>query len=454
MEKKSYPSFSSRLGFIMVTAGAAVGLGNIWSFTYVVGSNGGGGFVLIYLLVLLFLATPIFMAELLLGRMGKASPPEALSKLQKQAGSKIPWAVPAWMGLISTIFILSFYAVIAGKVMGYGFEALFGGFGGWNGEQIADLNTSYNGNELLSAFWAGLFLALSVWIVGTGVRSGLERASKIMMPALFAMLLGLAIFAAIEGDFARGFDFLFGFRNVEFSAAIFLEALGLAFFTLSIGVGGIMVYGSYMGDDVSLPSATVWIVIMDLLVAILAGLAIFPLLFGAGLDAGVGPNLVFAAVPQAFAALPGGSVLAFIFFLLLTVAALTSAISLFTPTVQRLVENGWSRRKAAWSMFVPAFGLSILTTLSFGSWNDFYPLAFLGLDGLTFFDLIYKGTNNIVLPLGGLAFALIIGWGLQRDKVRAALSMKSDALFTIWYGLLKYIIPLAIIFLFVKTIWP
>jgi len=453
LQKQQYPTFSSRLGFILVTAGAAVGLGNVWSFTYVAGKNGGGGFVLIYLLTLFLVAAPVFMAELLLGRMGKASPPTALKTLQVNSGSKLPWALPAWIGLVASVLVLSFYAVISGQVMAYAYEALTGGFAGWSADQVMALDADFKANPVSPIFWSGLFTFLAGAVVSLGVRAGLERTGKWLMPILLVMLLGLVAFAAVKGDFAAGFNFLFGFHEITLSPHILMEAVGQAFFTLSVGIGGIMLLGSYMGDDVHLPKASAWIILMDLSVALLAGLAIFPLLFSADVDPAVGPGLVFVTLPLVFSDLPGGALLAFVFFLLLSFAAFTSAISMLATPTARLEEAGWSRKQSTLFLGGSAFALSFLTTLSFSVWRDFYPLAFMGLDGMTPFDLVREGINNIVLPLGGLAFALMVGWGLKRDDVRAALPMQNLVLFNIWYAVLRYLVPVAITALFITAIF-
>jgi len=451
-EGKGHPTFSSRFGFILVTAGAAVGLGNVWSFTYVAGKNGGGGFMLIYLLTLAVIATPVFMAELLLGRMGRASPTTALKNLQTSVGSRFPWRLPAWLGLGSTILILSFYCVIAGQVMAYGYEALMGGFEDWSADQVAALDKNFKSEPVQPSLWAAGFMALSALIVSAGVRRGLECTSRYLMPALFIMLIGLVGYAATKGDLAAAVNFLFGFHDMKLSPAIFMEAVGQAFFTLSVGVGGIMIYGSYMGEDVNLPKATLWIVLMDLFVALMAGMAIFPLLFAYNMDPAVGPGLVFVTLPLVFSEIPGGAYVAFVFFLLLTFAAITSSIALMSPVTQRLIEAGWTRAKAAWLVAALAFAFSMLTTLSFNEWADVHPLAFLGLEEHTFFALIREGVNNIVLPFGGLSFALMVGWGLKRTDVMTSLPMADGGLFRVWYGLLKFLVPVAIVALFVSVI--
>lgn len=448
----AYPSFSSRIAFIIVTAGSAVGLGNVWGFTYVAGKNGGGGFVLIYLLALAFVAAPAFMAELLLGRMGRASPPTALGRLQAKAGSKLPWPFIGWMGLAGTIFVLSFYAVIAGQAMYYGLEAAGGGFAGWSDGQVRALDASFKEGVPFMLLWSALFMAFTALIVSFDIRTGLEKAGKIMMPALLFMLLGLMVYAGQTGDMAAAADFLFGFHRMELSAHLFLEAVGQAFFTLGVGVGGIMTYGSYMGRDVNLPRATFWIVAMDLFVALAAGLAIFPLVFASGVDAAAGPGLVFLTLPLIFAEIPGGAVVAFVFFLLLTFAAVTSSISLLSPTVARLEEAGWSRRKGALVMAGLSVLLSLFTIYSFAGGRDVYPLAFLGLDGMTMFDLIREGVSNFVLPISGFAYALMVGWALSREDVRTALPMREGTLFHIWYAVVRYIAPLAIAAMFIGAV--
>ncbi|TNE62664.1 MAG: sodium-dependent transporter [Alphaproteobacteria bacterium] len=448
----AYPSFSSRLAFILTTAGAAVGLGNVWGFPYVAGKNGGGGFLLLYLVALALVAAPAFMAELLLGRMGKASPPTALRRLQAQAGSRVPWAPVAWMGLVATILILSFYDVIAGQALFYGWTALTGGFAGWDAGAVTALDTGFKASPAMAAFWSALFTAATIGIVSFDIRSGLERAGKIMMPALFLMLIGLMVFALVEGDAAAAFAFLFGFHDMRLDTGVVLEAVGQAFFTLSVGVGGIMTYGSYMGADVRLPRATLWIVAMDLAVALMAGLVIFPLVFAHNLDAAAGPGLIFITLPLIFTNIPAGAFVAFVFFLLLTFAAITSSISLMAPTVARLQEAGWSRARAAATMGLIAFLCGFATIWSFSDWQDFYPLAFLGLDGMTAFDLIREGVSNFVLPLSGIAYALMIGWWLKRDDVRKALPAPDGALFAIWYRVLGFLVPLAIGILFLTAL--
>ena len=445
--------FSSRMAFVIATAGSAIGLGNVWSFTYVAGVNGGGGFILVYLIALAFIATPVFVAELLLGRVGRASPVVTLRKLATESGSRLPWHWVAWMGLVATIMVLSFYSVIAGQIMAYGFEAIFGGMTDWSLEAIRAFDGEFKSNPAGPLLWSAIFCAVTATIVAAGVQGGIERASRLMMPALFVMLLGMVVYAMFSGGFSAALGFLFGFNEVNWGPKLFLDAVGQAFFTIGVGVGGIMIMGSYMGDDVHLPKAAGSVVLMDLAVALLAGLAIFPLLFASNMAPDVGPGLVFVTLPVVFTEIPAGAVVAFVFFLLLTFAALTSSIVLLSPTTAKLEEWGVKRPIAAWTMALIVLVLSSLTVLSFSSWKEFYPLAFIGLDGHTWFDLIREGVNNVVLPLGGLAFALMVGWGLPRDRVQQTLSLGNSGLFQVLYVLIRYVVPIAVAALFLSTIF-
>jgi len=453
MPQNKQPTFSSRLTFILATAGSAIGLGNIWSFTYVAGKNGGAGFIFVYLIALAFIATPVFMAELALGRMGKADPVTTLKTLGASVEAKLPWHWVAWMGLVATIMVLSFYSVIAGQIIAYGYSALAGGMTSWSADAIREYDAVFKSDPAGPLFWSAIFCALTAAIVASGVRGGIERASKLMMPALLVMLSGMVVYSAVTGAFGQAVDFLFGFHAMTFGPQLFMDAVGQAFFSVGVGVGGIMIMGSYMGSDVHLPRAAGWVVAMDLAVALLAGLAIFPLLFGGGMEPGVGPGLVFVTLPVVFAEIPGGMIFAVLFFLLLTFAALTSSIVLLSPTTAKLQQMGVKRWVAAWAMAGLVFVLSTLTVLSFSSWSEFYPLAFVGLDGHTWFDLIREGVNNIVLPLGGLAFALMVGWGLPKERFRAALPLENAALFSLLYGTIRYLVPLAITALFVTALF-
>jgi len=450
--QKALDSFSSRIAFILVTAGAAVGLGNIWYFPFVVGKSGGGTFLILYVVMLLLIATPVFVAELLLGRMGAASPPTALKNLAKREGAKLPWHWIGWMGVVGTVFILSFYSVISGQALAYAGIAVTGDFTGLSAAEIVTLDAAFKANFLTPAIWHTAFMMLTTWVVAQDIRSGIERAGKYLMPLLFIILFLMVVYAVTTAGFGAAVDYMFTFSVIDITPSLLIKSFGLAFFTLSVGVGGIMMYGAYMGKDIKLGNTVGWIVGMDLMVAILAGLAIFSLVFAHGLDAGAGPGLVFQTLPIIFASVAGGSVLGTAFFLLLTVAALTSAISLMSPSVQWFVEKGWSRRKASVLMGFIIYILGYATVFSFNIWGDWAPLGFIeSLSHATIFDLISETINVIVLPIGGLAFALMIGWGMSRTSVMKALPAEGGMVFTIWYWSLRVLVPLAVLALFVSA---
>ena len=446
-------SFSSRLGFILATAGMAVGLGNIWSFPFVAGQNGGGGFVLIYLITMALIAAPIMMAELTLGRLGRNSPPKALANLGEGRKFGGLWPVPAFVGMFSLIIIVSFYAVIAGQSLSYLLESAKGTFSALDGPSITALDQDYKAQKIAPFLWSAFFLGITGWIATRGVEKGIERAAKIMMPAFFLLLLSLVIFSMIKGDGAAALSFLFSFEKMQLTPDIILQAVGQAFFSVSVGVGGVMAYGAYMGRDVSLPGSTFWIVLLDTAVALLAGLMIFPLVFAEpSVQPDAGPNLIFITLPIVFSLIPFGSIVAVAFFLLLAFAALTSSISMLAPGIQWLEDKGWPRSVAGILLTIIAIALSSLTVLSFNDWSTFYPLAPIGFDGMTIFDLFREGVNNIVLPLGGLAFAVMVGWGMDRSRILQAFGVDHVRLMESWLWLLRYVVPIAIVAMFLNII--
>lgn len=446
---------------MLTAAGAAVGLGNIWGFTFVAGKNGGGGFLLAYLAALMLVAAPIFMAELALGRLGKrsgwSSPPGVLralqaSRVQKGARGKPAWGLLGLAGVAASILILSFYTVIAGEVLHFLVVSAAGVFGAAEAGSLFTLDKAHHGAPVASFLWGAVFCVFTVFIVARDINSGLERMSSRMMPALFLMLVAMVAYSAVVGDMAAAADFLLGF-NEGFGPQTLLEAAGQAFFSVSVGVGGILLLGAYTHDETNLSKSAFWIIMMDLVAALLAGFAIFPIVFSKGLEPNAGPGLVFQTVPHLFSDLPGGQVAVFVFFLLVSFAAITSSIALMAPGVAWLTERGLTRAKAALILGAVTLVLSVLTVLSLSVWSGVHPLAAIGFEGDTAFDLIREGVNNIYLPLGGLLFALIAGWGLGRAELQAALGFSNDRLFGVWYSVLRYFVPLAVLALFFFGIW-
>ncbi|WND02857.1 sodium-dependent transporter [Temperatibacter marinus] len=445
--------FTSRFAFLMVTAGAAVGLGNIWAFPFVAGQSGGSGFIAIYLVALLVLAAPAMICELVLGRMGQASPPTALARVKVENTGKGPWSLFGWSGLAVNILVLSFYAVIAGQAAYFGYYAFSEGFSSMQPSAISALDNGFKINMNLSMLWTILFLGATLTIVSLNITKGIENAGRYLMPSLFVLLIGLALYSMSIGNAKAALNFLFGMDSFSLTTGVFMAAVGQAFFTLSVGICSLMMYGAYMGKDIHLPKAVSWIVLMDLMVAIIAGLVIFPLVFASDVTPDAGPGLIFMTLPLLFAKLPAGDAVATFFFLMLTVAALTSSISMMAPVVARLEEAGLRRITGAFIVAGIAFVLSFMTILSFGPMYDYYPLEmFEATAELNMFELLREGINNIYLPLGGLAFTLLVGWGVRKENLRRGFNIEEGPLFSILHWIIKYLTPFLLLVM-IAGIW-
>jgi len=438
--------WSSRLAFVFAATGSAVGLGNIWKFPYITGENGGGAFVLIYLLCIFLIGVPIMMAEILLGRRGRQSPINTMRDLAKEAGAKRYWSWLGWLGVIAGFLILSYYSVIAGWAMAYVARVSLGVFEGATADGVSSIFGQFIADPEKLLGWHSLFMIMTMLVVARGVK-GLERAVRFLMPTLLGLLLLLVGYAMKQGAFEEAVSFLFSADFSKITSDSILTAMGHAFFTLSLGMGAIMVYGSYLPSNISISTTTIIIALADTAVALLAGLAIFPLVFANGLEPGSGPGLIFQTLPIAFGHMAYGSFFGGLFFLLLVFAAWSSSISLIEPAVAWLVENKkMSRMRACiWAGLV-TWALGVGTVLSFNVTAD------VTLFGKTFFDLLDYLTANILLPLGGLCIAVFVGWVMNRDDSAEELGIKSAVLYKIWRFLLRYISPAAVIIVFLNVI--
>ncbi len=452
--------WSSRWVFVLAAAGSAVGLGNIWKFPYIAGENGGGAFVLVYLLCIALVGIPIMMAEVLLGRRGRRSPINTLRFLTQEGHHHPAWEYLGWAGVVAGFLILSYYSVIAGWALSYLVWHITGTFQGIDAAGAQQFFADLTGSPERLLAWHTIFMVMTTLVVARGVRSGLEQAVRVMMPALFVLLLVLVGYAATTGHFGEGLAFLFTPDFHRLSGNSVLIALGHAFFTLSLGMGAIMVYGSYMPHGASISRSTLMIAGADTLVALLAGMAIFPVVFANGLEPGAGPGLLFQTLPLAFGQMPWGSLFGALFFLLVTFAAWTSAISLVEPTVAWLVENhGFTRAWAALATGLAAWVLGLATIFSFNIGADWTLFAHCQIEagvevcsgGKTAFDLLDYLTSNIMLPLGGLVIALFAGWVMQRRLVQEELRLYGKG-FEVWYFVLRYLSPVAMIVVFLGAI--
>jgi len=447
-EKTSiHGAWASRWIFILAATGSAVGLGNIWKFPYITGENGGGAFVLVYLFCILLVGVPIMMAEVLIGRRGRQSPINAMKDVAVESGHSARWSLVGWMGVLAGFMIFSFYSVVAGWVLYY-----IAGMG--TGDFIAigsdDAGNVFNGllaDTQTLLIWHTIFVVMVMLVIAGGVKKGLENAVKFLMPALFVLLLVMLGYSMQTEGFSAGWDFLFHFDTSELSWDAVLVALGHAFFTLSLGMGAIMAYGSYMPKKTSIGGAVIWIAIMDTLVALIAGLVIFPIVFSNGMDPGAGPGLMFVTLPVAFGQMPGGQIFGFVFFLLVGIAAWTSAISLMEPAAAWLVEKfQWKRVPACVVLGAVVWGLGVAALGSFNFMSDV--LIF----GFNVFDFLDFMTANVMLPLGGLFIALFIGWIVKRKMAENELAISSPLLFNAWYISLRFIAPVAVAVIFVLNL--
>lgn len=454
MANRTTDSWSGRLAFILASIGAAVGLGNIWKFPYTLGNSGGSAFVLIYVLAILLIATPIMLSEMVIGRHARQSAPSAMRTIAVQAGSSPYWQIVGWMGLLALLLVLSFYSVIAGWTAAYLFKSATGGLSGLSAEEIGRDFGAFLHNPTWMIVWHFLFTAVTVFIVSRGVRIGLEKLVRVLMPALFVTLVALVIYSGLNGDFGKAARFLFSADLSKLTPVVVLAAVGQAFFSVNVGVGAVLTYSAYLPRDVNLFRSAIVISAGDTLVALLAGLAIFPIVFAHGLDPSEGPGLIFVTLSTAFAAMPGGAAISTLFFAMLLFAALTSSISMLETMTARATEiRGLPRPAAASAVGVSTFVLGLVTVLSFSRWENVFPLGgFAVFAGKTPFDLIDYFVSNILMPLGGMLYTLFAGWWVSRQTLIDQLGVGDGAMFRLWLVLARVVAPLAIAAVFVYNL--
>ena len=443
--------WGSKVGFVLAAAGSAIGLGNIWKFPYIAGENGGASFVLVYLICIAVIGLPVLIAEILIGRTTQRNPVGAFYKLSK---SKF-WASLGGMGVVAGFLILSFYAIIAGWSIGYIIESINGNFFLWpDPTASAEHFNSLVSNVYWTMGYFAFFMILTIVIVFAGVQRGIERASKIMMPVLFILLVVLMIRGLTLPGAGKGVEFLWNPDWSKITASTILLALGHAFFTLSLGMGAMLTYGSYMSEEDNVPSAAFQIVVLDTLVALIAGMAIFTSVFSVGLDPAAGPGLIFHTLPGVFTKMPGGYFFSILFFIALAIAALTSSISLLEVVVSYFVDElKWKRHKAAIVLGIIIFLIGVPSALSFNLLSDFRIL------GYDIFDAVDRLASNILLPLGGLLISVFVAWVWGFDRVIPNLKKGAEKLFdkypwtlVFWKIFIMFISPVLIFLVFLNSI--
>ncbi|WP_417421937.1 sodium-dependent transporter [Halomonas sp.] len=435
-----------RWGFMLAATGSAVGLGNIWKFPYITGEYGGGAFVLVYLACIFAVGVPVMMSEIAFGRRGRGSPIDAIRRVVNESGRSSAWSLLGWMAMLCGFLILSFYVVVAGWSFSYLWKMLTGGLAGTSVDDMATVFGANNDDARNLGFWSTLVTLITMVIVGKGVQEGIEKNVGWMMPGLVIMLLLLIVFGIFSGGFGDAVSFLFSFKAGSLSSEGMLAALGHAFFTLSLASGAILTYGSYLPKSASIGRTTISVAIADTAVALMAGLAIFPVIFANGMDPGEGPGLIFMSLPLAFQAMPLGTLFGILFFAMLSMAALTSSISMVEATVSWLCDNkGFSRRSAAWSTGIVLWLISTAAMLSFNLGADWT------LAGKTFFDWLDYITSRWMMPLGGLGTVVLAGFVLKNETFRAELGL-SPLAYTLWLAMVRYVSPLGILVIFADAL--
>jgi NSS family neurotransmitter:Na+ symporter len=439
-------SFGSKFGVIAATAGSAIGLGNIWRFPYVAGENGGAAFLIIYLGFIVAIGIPVMLSEFTIGRSAQQN---AFGSFKKLAPRQ-PWYLIGLMGVVAAFMILAFYTAVAGWTLEYIYQSIINGFSGKTSVELNSMFNSFTGGTWRPLIWFFVFMALTAFIIMAGVQKGIEKYTKILMPVLLVLLIALVIRSVTLPGAEKGINFLFKPDFSKITASTILEALGQAFFSLSIGMGTLITYGSYIQKNDNLGSTAFSVAFADTFIAILAGLAIFPAVFAFNINPSEGTGLVYITLPNIFQQMPGGYFFSLMFFILLGVAALTSTISVLEVIVAFFVEELKLKRKSATILATSSVSvLGIMCVMSTGLMAD------VKIFGLTVFDLLDFTSANILLPLGGLFIVLFVAWYMGKNEAKKELSNNGKlkaGYVPLYMFIIKFIAPLAIAFIFLQGV--
>jgi NSS family neurotransmitter:Na+ symporter len=439
-------TWSSHLAFYLSVAGAAVGLGTLWRFPFLAGEHGGGLFILVFTVACIVIATPLLVAEFMLGRRGGENVPAAPGRVAVAGGLSPRWSAIGWLGTIAIFLIMSYYSVIGGWVLSYVERFAVGGAAGMDREALAAQFSALLANPWRLTFWHAMFMSATVLISGRGLQRGIELGNKVMLPGLFLLLVILAAYSIVQGDGAKAFAFLTRVDFSELSGELVLAAVGQAFFATGVGMGIMIAYASRVTADESLPRSAAVVVGSILLASLLSSVLIFPLVFGYGMDPAQGPQLAFILLPSIFTGMPGGTIAGTLFFLLLAFAALSSSIAGLEPAAGWVAERfGLSRIRSLVLVAVAAWLLGLSTVLSFNVWSDVHPLAaFERFRTATIFDLIDFLASNVLLPIGALLTSVLFGWRLA-PAVLVADFGEEPRLRKLLRAFLRYVCPLGIV---------
>ncbi|CAM3428354.1 MAG: NSS family neurotransmitter:Na+ symporter [Psychrobacter glaciei] len=446
INKQEHAQWSSSFGFVLAAVGSAVGLGNIWKFPYMVGESGGSAFVIAYLFCIALVGFPILVAEWLIGRRGQKNPVNTFADVAASEGKSRSWGIVGATGILGGFLILSFYSVIGGWALNYITKVGTGSFVGQDSDSVAATFDAMLASAGTLTIWHTVFMALTALIVGIGVTKGIETTAKVLMPLLGVILFVIVGYNVINGGFGEAVAYLFTPDLSKLTADVMLAALGHAFFTLSIGMGIMVAYGSYLGREVNLLKTARTVVILDTVIALAAGLAIFPIIFSNGLDPASGPGLIFVSLPIAFGSMGAGTIIGTLFFLLITFAAITSSISLLEPTVEFLEERTPMNRTVSTIVASTVIWLlGIAALLSFNLWSEFTIM------GNGIFDALDKITSKFLLPLTGLAAIIFLAWKMDQRTIQQELGLSNGA-WQLWQIVAKFVAPIAVIVVFVTSL--
>jgi NSS family neurotransmitter:Na+ symporter len=430
--------WGSRIGFILAAAGSAVGLGNIWRFPYITGKYGGAAFVLVYLAIIFVLGFSVMLAEMAIGRKAQLN---AVGSFQKLRGGA--WPIVGWMGVLAGFMILSFYGVIGGWTIKYFIMSFMNLMPEAAAGKAGDVFGAFVTDTPQVIIYQAIFMLITIWVVYRGIGEGIEKCCKILMPALFIILLILIVRSVTLEGAGKGLEFYLKPDFSKLTGESFAAALGQAFFSLSLGMGCMITYGSYVDKQTTLPGSAIQVCIIDTAVAVLAGLAIFPAVFAFGVDAGAGPGLTFVTLPSVFAKMAGGTIWSALFFLLLFIAALTSAISLLEVVAAYVIDKGWPRPKAAIVMGFLIFALGVPCAMSLAGAPK--------IAGKDFLDAMDFLSSNVLLPLGGMFIALFVGWFWTADARKEVTNEGTHpfGIMELWLWICRVVAPLGILYIFI-----
>lgn len=452
MNNKNYKSnerWSSLLGFVWVAAGASVGLGNIWKFPYMVGSSGGSAFVLLYLLFVMILGIPVMAAEIALGRSCRRNAIDGFSYLAKTNGLSKLWSITGYLGLISLQLIFCFYSVVAGWSIFYSYFSLTKGFLDLSHTEVQGIWFNLLASPVSMLLCSFIFISSTMGIIYLGVKKGIERICSILMPVLIILLLLLVLYSALEGDMRKTLSYMFSFNYQDINLKIILSSIGHAFFTLAVGACAMFIYGTYLPKETSIFKSVSIIAFLDVTIALLAGLAIFPLVFMSNMQASQGPGLTFLTLPMAFCQIKWGNFLATLFFVLLFFAALSSSISFAEPLVNALSQKTkLTRTKSCIAIMLSTFMGASICALSFNV------LADIKLLGLNLFDFFANISTNILLPIGAMLICIFAGLAIKQQDILLKDNFLTKFIYTLWRWVVIFLSPLLIgLIILTNALW-